>query len=140
MPPVMDSAAATVSSSRGAAQDHEFHRLIVDAEDRVAENAADQLLLAVENMPCGRFVVAFGNHAHLDAVDAAGLEGDGRIAERVEFLDAVGQQLGDAGLAQAPAAQHAAADDGRLARPPPQVGQHGAVNISFISRGTPGTA
>ena len=69
-------------------QDDGLHRLLVDAEHQVAEQAAQQGLLAVEQALSSRLVVALGDDAHLDAVDAAGLEGDGGVAELVELLDA----------------------------------------------------
>src|SRR5262245_20195773 len=87
-------------------EDDGLHGLVVDAEDDIAKEHADQSLFGIEDALCRGLVVALGYDAHLDAVDAARLEGERRVAEAIQLVDAGCQDLRKARFAHAPRAQH----------------------------------
>ena len=107
---------------------HRFHRLFVNAEDHVAQQAADQRLLLGEHGRGGRFVGRLGGDPHLEAVGAGRLEGQRRVADPVERDDAVGEDLGEPRLALPPGAQDPAADDRRAAGALLEVGEHRSLH------------
>ena len=69
---------------------------------------------------------SLGGDAHLDALDAARLESERRIAERVQLQDARREQFGEARFGVAPGAQDPALDHGGEPGASLQIGQHGA--------------
>ena len=84
----------------------------------------------------GRVGLGLGRDAHLDALDAAGQEGDGggaRSARRAGHV--LAQPLGEGRLGLAPRAQHPAQDHRGDAAPRLQVGQRSPARASPPSRG-----
>ena len=100
-----------------------LHRLVVDAEHHVAENAAHARLLRRDDGLGGGLVRRLGGDAHLEALYAARLERQRRRAGAVELGDAPRQLFGESGLGLPPGLDHAALDDRRRPRPPPEVRQ-----------------
>src|SRR5262249_59908038 len=111
-----------------------LHGLVAAPEDNPAGEATYGGFFGVENPRRRGLIVALGDDAHLDAVDAAGLERNRRGPELVELAEACLEDLGKARFAHAPGAQNAALDHGCLPGAAPQVGQDGAEKhlVQFV--------
>ncbi len=91
---------------------HRLHGVVVDTEDEIAEHAPDPDLLLGEHRLCLVCVGGLGGDAHLDALYAARLERECRIARPVQLHDALAEHLGEPRLRLTPGTQHPALDDG----------------------------
>jgi hypothetical protein len=101
-----------------------LHRLVVDPEHQLPEQAAQPRLLVIEHRERAVVGVGLCRHADLDALDARREECDRRVADGIERGDPVGQQFGQARLGLSPRAQHPAPDDRRVGGPSGEVAQH----------------
>ena len=88
-----------------------FHVLLIDPEHNVTEQRADEALFLVENGCHLSRVGGLGADAYLDALDAAGLKGQQRVASFIEGLDALCKDFGERRLGFAPGPQHPTLDD-----------------------------
>ena len=104
-----------------AAEHRVLHRLVVDAEDEVAEHAAEGPLLGLDQLAGFGVGGGFGGEAHVEPFDPAGEEGDGRVGLG---LDPVGDHLGEPRFGGAPGLEGSRHDDGSFAGPLEEVGQH----------------
>jgi hypothetical protein len=104
--------------------DRVLHALVVGTEDERAQQRAQLVLLGLQEVSGGGLIGALGRDADLDALDAAGQEGDRGVAEGIEGGHPRSHHLRQRRLRRSPGAQGATEDDGGLSRSPLQVGEH----------------
>ena len=109
-------------------QHHRLHGVVVGAEHGVADHGPSPGLHACQHPQRGLVVGGFGGDADLQALHAAGEEGDGGLAAGVEAAHLRLEHLGQARLGMAPGAQGAAADHVLGAGSGAQVAEHALVD------------